>query len=513
MPFTLVSHFKLRNIPWDMFASRVIGGWQPFFKGEDQWSPEELAGQILRADGLGGRIHFQLSQQAIQQIMDDGSLKTNEVTADLFGFERNFSYRDGTTFRVRCMAHRDADGLILADLYTTLDLTQDHKLQCIFFAPVYLIGSIALESSGHYALHRGAVPDSLYTDTPKSSLRREIFRSESDQHIETWYLYHPEDLPQEKTNVPAPSEKPSEKVETGAQESDSKRTEGTADQIPQLEKELEEERRKSSDLAEQLEESASENEAMAEQLEECRQQLHELQESRKKQNRTIGEQKDKIERLKNRLKQADKRANMNADEKFSAFCEDFDQENEKLRSEIRSVKVERDELQQKLQEAEGKVVSLKGRLGKASSGISGGLLNLPSEEEKFDSEFGIALFSALHKAIEKTPNKTNSFGNRSIDMWKAFIKANPDMEQAFQNYKEIKEQLMIAMKGDQLDRNLHLLAPLGMKFSTHTNCHGKITFKDDDQRYKASTASTASETASGPSNSAKDLKNAFLYPT
>lgn len=86
-------------------------------------------------------------------------------------------------------------------------------------------------------------------------------------------------------------------------------------------------------------------------------------------------------------------------------------------------------------------------------------------------------------------------------------------KQAFQKYKEAKDALMDAMKSNDFERNHDLLTPLGLKFSTHTNNHGKITFMDENPRYQGSCASTASETGSGPSNCANDLKNAFLYPT
>lgn len=514
MPITLVNRYTLRNVPWENIFRKYVTEWHQSIARENPWTLEERTLRYLRSDGLQDQFQYEFS----------------DTPLDFLGFDKSFSYKDDSSYNVRLMARRYPQGYIEVYLYTTLNLASSGQPAKPCFTPGHLLHEFAVDIS-EGKIHTGTTPESVYLRTSRSALWRMLSRPTTNSYVDVFAPneIRRDDPPVFETNTTEYSAVEKSPVNYSSEENSpadySVMEKSTADcsimessigenSIPEnSSKNYSSLEQKVRQLEEKLEESFCENDALSEQLEEYKRLYRELQNGRKSQNKVINEQKDKIERLKKRMKQADKRANMNADEKFTKFCEDFDKENDELRRECRIAEDKRDELQKKLQEAEGKVVSLKGRLAKASNGQSGGLLNVPSESEKFDDEFGVAIFSALHKAIEKTPSKSNSYGNRPIDMWKAIIQANPDLERAYQNYCTHKDQLMEAMKSNNLERNFHLLTPLGMTYSSHTNNHWKLNFIDGDRRYSATHASTPSETASGPSNSAKDLKNACLYPT
>lgn len=520
MPITFVSHYTLRDIPWNVLLAKCIRPWCADQEKQCKHSLTERTRSFLRADGLYNKQQYEFSESIFHSLLQDAC--SEEVPLDFLGMDRSFHQPDGSVIDMRLMANRLPEGNIVADLYITLDLASRNRVKGTHLSLHHQMQEFATES-GEMApprIHFGEVPPSVYLKTTRGALWNQIQRHENKPRIRTQVI---EKDGEENSAPENPEKECSQKEQSVKQQSEVKNS--TTESF-KLEQSLTEHssgnyspdeysklQERIKQLEESLEEASSENTALSEQLEESQRMIRTLGNEKKAQRKTIKELQDKNDRLKKRMKQADKRANMNADEKFTKFCEDFDKENEELQLACRSAKAECEDLKQKLRDAEGKVVSLKGRLAKVSSGQTSGLLNAPNENEKFENEFGIAIFSALHKAIEKTPSKSNSYGNRPIDAWKAIIQANPDMECAYQNYKDTKDQLMDAMKSNDLERNFHLLTPLGMTYSIHTNNHWKLTFIDGDRRYKATHASTPSETASGPSNSAKDLKNAFLYPT
>ncbi len=267
-------------------------------------------------------------------------------------------------------------------------------------------------------------------------------------------------------------------------------------------------------LQEQLDEYKSENEKLSEINEQLASAYRELKKDKKSLVQNIEDQKKRLKVLKKRVESAEARAKESINGDVKEFCDYFDKEQERLENECTEKDRLIEKLQQDLDTANGKITSLKGRLNKQSSdkGISGLLAAPEFETEKYEDEFGIAIFSALHKAIEKTPTKNNSPHTRCIDVWQAIIDANPDLEKAFGQFCDNKDALKNAIVSGELDKKKHLLNPFNLTYGKHTNCHGKITF-GSDERYIASTASTASETAAGFSNCAKDLRNTFLYPT
>lgn len=527
MPITLVSHYTLRNIPWEVLISKCLSPWCKQLDRQCRWPLLERVRKFLQADGLCQQQQYEYSEGIIRSILNQEH--TEEIPLDFLGLDRNFNQKDGSVVNLRFMATRLPEGNIQADIFTTLDLAYGGKMEGTYLSLHHQLQEFSTEDSATCPkLHFGEIPQSVYLRGARGALWDRIARNETNLRISiveqsVGEQSTKEQLPEEHSlqeqsaadnstlecssdQYPAIQHSPTEYFPNDYSPNEYSAGDYSASDYSKLQERIKE-------LEESLEETLCENNALSDRLEESQRLNREQQNGKKTLIKSNNELKDKIDRLKKRMKQADKRANMNADEKFTKFCEDFDKENDELRAACAKIQDERDCLQLKLQEAEGKVISLKGRLGKASNGMSGGLLTAPSENEKFEDEFVIAIFSAIHKAIEKTPSKSNSYGNRSIDLWTAIIKANPDAERAFQNYKELKADLMNAMKSNDLERNLDLFAPLGMKYSSHTNNHWKFNFADGDRRYNATHASTPSETSSGPSNSAKDLKNAFLYPT
>lgn len=298
-------------------------------------------------------------------------------------------------------------------------------------------------------------------------------------------------------------------IKSDAAECDAKTcaTDNAAQTVPESSKEI-------ARLKEQLEDYKSENEELAEKNEQLASKNRELKKEQKQLTQNIEDQKKRIKTLKKRAESAEARAKEAASGDVKEFCDHFDEELKRLENEGEEKDKLIEKLQQELDIANGKVTSLKGRLNKQNSGNgTAGLLATPENEtEKYENEFGIAIFSALHKAIEKTPTKNNSPHTRCIDVWQAIIDANPDLEQAFEQFCDNKDALKNAIVSGELEKKKNFLKPFNLDFDRHTNNHPKITF-GRDQRYIASMASTASETASGFSNGAKDLRNTFLYPT
>ncbi len=267
-------------------------------------------------------------------------------------------------------------------------------------------------------------------------------------------------------------------------------------------------------LQEQLEECKSDYEELSEKNDQLVAANRELKKDKKLLAQNVEVQKSRLKALKKRAESAEARAREATNGDVREFCEYFDKERKRLETEGEEKDERIRSLQQELDLAMGEIASLKGRLNKQSSGngISGLLAAPDNETEKYADEFGIAILSALHKAIEKTPTKNNSPHTRCIDVWQAIINANADLEKAFEQFCDDKEALKNAIVCGELDKKKHLLSPFNLTYGKHNNCHGKITF-GSDERYIASTASTASETAAGFSNCAKDLRNTFLFPT
>jgi len=405
----------LRNIPWDVLISKCLSPWCKQLDRQCKWPLLERVRRFLQADGLCQQQQYEYSEGIIRSVVN-----------------------------LRFMATRLPEGNIQADIFTTLDLAYGGKMEGTYLSLHHQLQEFSTEDSATCPkLHFGEVPQSIYLRGTRGALWDRIARNETNLRISiveqsVGEQSTEEQLPEEQSlqeqsaadnstlecssdKYPAIQHSSTEYFPNDYSPNEYSAGDYSASDYSKLQARIKE-------LEESLEETLCENNALSDRLEESQRLNREQQNGKKTLIKSNNELKDKIDRLKKRMKQADKRANMNADEKFTKFCEDFDKENDELRA--------------------------------------------PSENEKFEDEFVIAIFSAIHKAIEKTPSKSND-----------------------------------------LERNLDLFAPLGMKYSSHTNNHWKFNFADGDRRYNATHASTPSETSSGPSNSAKDLKNAFLYPT
>lgn len=268
------------------------------------------------------------------------------------------------------------------------------------------------------------------------------------------------------------------------------------------------------ELESRLEEYRAEIERLSVELEEMGREKRELQRSNKYISRYLDDVKEKNEKLKQRVYNAETRAKEAASGETKEFCDYFDREIKRMEAENAEKSRQITDLEAVCAEKESKLESLKGQLGKLRGGSASGFFAVPSDEqEKFAGEFGIAIFSALHKAIEKTPTKANSYSNRTVDVWESIIKANPAMEADYLEYRENKDALLNAIKTGSLEHNMNLLKSFNLSAERYGNNHWKIRFLDGDERYTGCVASTPSECESGPSNCAKDLRNAFLFPT
>ena len=199
-----------------------------------------------------------------------------------------------------------------------------------------------------------------------------------------------------------------------------------------------------------------------------------------------------------------KKIEQKAKEEKDDYCKTFDPE-------IKKLKEENQQLYNDKATLEGKLKNVKGKLGKSNINTEGITLAYPAEEEKYDQEYTIAIMSALHAALASAGKKTGSQHIRSRDVWQAFISANPEFQKTFGEYGQRVTALLNAMKSNDFDISDKRLKFFNIESGTHTNNHGKIEFRNDE-RYQACTASTPSETASGPSNFASYFKNAFLFP-
>lgn len=217
-----------------------------------------------------------------------------------------------------------------------------------------------------------------------------------------------------------------------------------------------------------------------------------------RQNRELEELQKKLERLKKSKESAIAMKDAEIDEI------------QKIADEIMTAS---EDAQKELMNADWQIQNLNAQVQGLRQRQSGsGIIAGPAQEqEKFSGEFEIALMSALHFAMDNAPIKGNSHNLRCRDIWQAFIQTNADAEQSYRNYKANTSNLLASIKKNNFWKSLPMLTPLGMSCALHTNNHGKIRFMDGDGRYSSVVSSTPSETASGPSNCAEDLKHVFLY--
>lgn len=487
MPYTFTTQFRLRHIPFEnIMAVYVL--WDRDCSKRSGWSLEETCRHYLKAGGEDGRMCFQPLEYG------------GENPCKAMGFEKRFYYREGGWIKVCALFSWEED---CTRVWNHITISGTHARPFLLF-PLRVLQEYAL-SEIEFALDLSVVePEAAFTETPRGELIGFLSYNPHDTFIDTYSF-----LNEDGTISFKAEEGKTEPVELP------ENVQSEDEAVPSDYYKLLAENRRQKNRIDDLLQS---NENLDDLLDDEKRKVRNLERDLAKARENLESEKEKNVRLRKKISVAEANARLSADEQFNAFCKEFDCENTELKAENEKLKTRVGELERQAQIDQGKIVSLKGRLGKlegsAGTGDLGGLLSAPeNEQEKFDGEFGIALFSALHKAIEKTPTKTVCHGKRAIDVWKAIVEANPDVEAAFRRYSADRDALLTAMKGNQLDKNKHLLKPLGLDFSTHTNNHGDITFGDGDRRYTVSSASTASETKSGPSNCANDLKNALLYPT
>lgn len=228
-----------------------------------------------------------------------------------------------------------------------------------------------------------------------------------------------------------------------------------------------------------------------------------------KRNREI----EDLQKRLGKLKQSKENAIAQKDIEISEIQKVADEIVSSIESSNMELQNENSQFNQQLQNASWHIQSLQDQVESLRRRSSGnGILLEPPETQKFNSEFEIAIMSALHFAKKNIPIKANSFSIRSRDFWDAIIRANPAAEKNYQIYSQNVQYLQTAIRKNSFWKSQNLLAPLGLKCEQYANNHGKIRFMDGDERYSGTVASTPSETLAGPSNCADELRNAFFYP-
>ena len=497
MTLTLVSHFTARPTTADVLKQCLLS-WEDGVRRLSDISIVEAAQRFISSDG-------DLSSPCAEGIISDKFIHGSRKMLGLL-FEGTLLLQGDCAVKTK-MVMRFGDSEFTGEIYVTmLNFPQGKPIEKKFFSLwSILYGNIIKESTPF--TWTSSAPRILLDQTPLHWILRIINYQRKFLHVDTMEVRSAENAVTEAVNKAAPN------AETAVIETS---TNVEADS-PEAESSTATESETSQDIAklqEQLEKYKSENEELSEKNEQLTNINRDLKKNQKTYIQNIEEQKKRLRVLKKRADSAEARAKEAARGDVKEFCEHFDQELERLETEATEKNERINQLTLDLDTANGKITSLKGRLNKQNmgNGIYGLLAAPENEGEKYENEFGIAILSALHKAIDKTPTKNNSPHTRSIDVWQAIIDANPDLEKAFEQYCNDTKALKNATVGGELDKKKHLLKPFNLDFNDHHNNHGRISFGSDD-RYIASTASTASETASGFSNCAKDLRNTFLFPT
>ena len=520
MDYTFVSCFTARPVPINVLYDH-LATWEDYARKTPGVDYTEATRKFIVTEG-------DYSSCVIERIFGE----EDESNPRVFGFEGTQLLADDCTVKTRLIARMD-DEKIQGEIYVTIvNLAPDKPLEKRFFSLWNILNERIITECSPFLWTPLPAPKILLDNNQLIWFLRVINRRPSFSYVDTREArekFMPkaktlgeisaettQDAACENERVAADdaAEVAAEIVEESPAEATDAAIENVAVKAEETNADAAEPTALIAELKMQLEGLKSENEDLSEKNEQLVSSIRKLKTERKTLGKNVEDQKNRIRVLKKRVEQAEARAKDAVSGDMDEFCEYFDRERERLEEEGEQKDARIEELERELDVAKGKITSLKGRLNKQNSGngVSGLLAPPEGESEKYENEFGIAVFSALHKAIEKTPTKNNSPHARSIDVWQAIIDANPDLERAYEEFCDNKDALKNAIVAGELEKKKHLLKPFNLDFDRHTNCHPKITF-GSDPRYLASAASTASETGAGFSNCAKDLRNTFLFPT
>lgn len=510
MDLTFVSHFTAHPVPATSFE-QYLSAWKEGVKRMSGVDVTEASRRYLASDG-------EYSDYAVEGVCKGN----NDSDYKALGFDGTLLLAGDQVVKTNMVLHLDKEEF-QGEIYVTLiNFPLDKPFERRFFSLWTILNEKMFKECTPFRWTPAPAPKILLENSQRRWIVKLINLQNKSPYINTWiarqkFAHIVESTPCEiqETTIEAAVDT---EVDTAPNPIDELPTAEPAavpiaDAVP-VDPAAQISPTQIAKLQEQLEKYKSENEELSEKNEQLTNINRDLKKNQKTYIQNIEEQKKRLRVLKKRADSAEARAKEAARGDVKEFCEHFDQELERLETEATEKDERINQLTLDLDTANGKITSLKGRLNKQNmgNGIYGLLAAPENEGEKYENEFGIAILSALHKAIDKTPTKNNSPHTRSIDVWQAIIDANPDLEKAFEQYCNDTKALKNATVGGELDKKKHLLKPFNLDFNDHHNNHGRISFGSDD-RYIASTASTASETASGFSNCAKDLRNTFLFPT
>lgn len=517
MDLTFVSHFTARPVTAGVFKQHLLD-WHEGVKQLSGISVVEAAQRFITSEG-------DLSEPSIEGIGNgEGDDKSEKLLG--FGFEGTLLLQDDCAVKTR-MIVRFGESEFAGEIYvTTMNFPLKQPVEKRFFSLWSILYGNVIKESTPFMWTPVAAPRILMEETPLHIIVKIINFKQKNFYVDTMEArrnflsgksMNAED--EEPITAPTTTEITANTENSSPEAEPQKNAEQAPESTPDTENAAQAEPAsetapKIAEFQELLEKYKSENEELSEKNEQLTSINRELRKMQKTYLQNIEDQKNRLKVLKKRAESAETRAKEAASGDVKEFCDYFDKERERLEMESAEKEQIIEKLRIDLDMANGMVTTLKGRLNKQNMGNGiYGLLAAPEDEaEKYENEFGIALLSALHKAIDKTPTKNNSPHTRSIDVWQAIIDANPDLEKNFEQYCDDTIALKNAIVGGELDKKKYLLKPFNLDFNDHSNNHGRISFGNDD-RYIASTASTASETACGFSNCAKDLRNTFLFPT
>ncbi len=228
----------------------------------------------------------------------------------------------------------------------------------------------------------------------------------------------------------------------------------------------------------------------------------ELSELNLKQQEEIAELKQKI-------------ANLNADNN------QLTEQNRSLHNDVETYESWVQEEENKNKELTDRISDLEStnenlRMGLASQKKQGGMqipLFMPIEDEMYENETLCQLINLFQRVEAFIRPARGTPRQRSTDVIKSILDANPDAIKIFERKNKEKEELeAYACKAELKDKGQKAMKPFELIFAKKGNNHGKLCFaKDKDERYLGSEASTPSDKNRGSKNGGKNSMKALLW--
>lgn len=224
---------------------------------------------------------------------------------------------------------------------------------------------------------------------------------------------------------------------------------------------------------------------------------------------TISEQQKEIAELNEKI------ANLNADNV------QLTEQNRSLQNDIGTYESWVQEEENKNKELTERISDLESinenlRMGLASQKKQSGNhipLFMSKENEMYEDETVCQLINLFQRAETIIPPARGTPMQRSTDVIRLILEANPEAIKIFERKNKEKEELeAYACRAELKDKGQKAMKPFELSFAKKKNNHGKICFaKDTEERYLGSEASTPSDKNHGSKNGGKNLMKALLW--